>query len=150
MKAIICPVSPLRVNGNAVRVTAFMIATMIMLYAYTDSIYFILAIVIDFFIRAFTSLKYSPFSWLAYQLVELLQLPNKPIDKAPKMFAARVGFLFTLAITALSFVHFPTSIVVGFILMGFALLEAVFNFCVGCLVYSYIVLPLFQKPLLNK
>ena len=92
MKSLICPVSPLRVNENTARVTGFVMATMIALYAVTGSIVFVIAITLDYAIRAFTRLKYSPASWLAAQLVRVTKLPEITIDKAPKIFAARVGF----------------------------------------------------------
>ena len=97
MKSLICPVSPLRVNENTVRITGLLMATLIVLYAVTGSIVFVIAIMLDYITRAFTRLKYSPFSWLAVQLVRLTKLPEIKIDKAPKNFAARVGFLFALA-----------------------------------------------------
>ena len=105
--------------------------------------FFFAVIAVDYFIRAFTSVRRSPFSWLACQIARLLDLPEEPIDKAPKIFAARVGFLFSLATVVLYFVFPPASLVVGLALMGFALLESVLNFCVGCVVYTYIVLPVF-------
>ncbi len=146
MKAIICPISTERINRNVVRITGLMMASMIALYAYTGAIYFIVIVAIDYSVRAFTPLKYSPFSWLAYQIAELLKFSDRPIDKAPKIFAARVGFLFTLATTTFYFIHSATSLAIALTLMGFALLEGLFDFCVGCLVYTYIVLPLFEKP----
>ena len=145
MKALICPVSTQRINRNVVRITGFMMATMIALYAITGSIYFIIAITIDYFIRAFTSLKYSPFSWLASQIVRLFKFKEIQIDKAPKIFASRVGFLFALATVILYNFHPTSSLIVGLTLMGFALLESVFNFCVGCVVYTYVVLPIFKE-----
>ncbi len=145
MKALICPVSTQRINRNVVRITGFMMATMIALYAITGSIYFIIAITIDYFIRAFTSLKYSPFSWLAYRITQLFKLKEIQIDKAPKIFASRVGFLFALATVILYNFHPTSSLIVGLTLMGFALLESVFNFCVGCVVYTYVVLPIFKE-----
>jgi hypothetical protein len=145
MKALICPVSTQRINRNVVRITGFMMATMIALYAITGSIYFIIAITIDYFIRAFTSLKYSPFSWLAYQITQLFKLKEIQIDKAPKIFASRVGFLFALATVILYYFHPTSSLIVGLTLMGFALLESVFDFCVGCVVYTYVVLPIFKE-----
>jgi hypothetical protein len=122
-----------------------MMASMIALYAITGSIYFIIAITIDYFIRAFTSLQYSPFSWLACQIARLFNLKEIQIDKAPKIFASRVGFLFALATVILYYFYPNISLIVGLSLMGFALLESVFNFCVGCVVYSYIVLPIFKE-----
>lgn len=145
MKALICPVSTQRINRNVVRITGFMMATMIALYAIIGSIYFIIAITIDYFIRAFTSLKYSPFSWLAYQITRLFKLKEIQIDKAPKIFASRVGFLFALATVILYYFHPTSSLIVGLTLMGFALLESVFDFCVGCIVYTYVVLPIFKE-----
>ena len=110
MKTIVCPISTQQINRNVVRMTGFMMAAMIALYAFTDIIYFVIAITIDYLIRAFTPLKYSPFSGLAYQITRLLKLQEKQIDKAPKIFAARVGFLFALATVILYYV----SLVKGF------------------------------------
>ncbi|NQT68010.1 MAG: DUF4395 domain-containing protein [Desulfobacteraceae bacterium] len=145
MKALICPVSTQRINRKVVRITGFMMATMIALFAITGSIYFIIAITIDYFIRAFTSLKYSPFSWLAGQITRLFKLKEIQIDKAPKIFASRVGFLFALATVILYYFHPTSSLIVGLTLMGFALLESVFDFCVGCVVYTYVVIPIFKE-----
>jgi hypothetical protein len=142
MKSLICPVSPQRVNRNVVRITGFFMATMIALYAFTGNIYFVAAIVVDYGIRAFTPMAYSPFSWLAQQLAAVLRLPLHYQDKAPKIFAARVGFLFALATVVLYPIYPVASLVVGLTLMGFALLEALVDLCVGCLVYTYIVWPL--------
>ena len=145
MKSLICPVSTLRIDRNVVRITGLLMATMIALYAATGLIFFVLTIAVDYYIRAFTSLNYSSFSWLAYQIARLFNLPEKPIDKAPKIFATRVGFLFALTVTALFSVHPGASLVVALLLMSFALLESVFDLCVGCIVYTYIVLPAFKE-----
>ena len=142
MKSLICPISTKRISQHAVRLTGLMMATMIVLYLLTGNIVFILAIVVDYFIRAFTTLPYSPFSWVAMQIVQQAGWSPRQIDKAPKIFAARVGWLFALATAILYFIYPPASLIIGAALMSFALLESVFNFCVGCVVYTYIVLPL--------
>ena len=142
MKTLICPISTQRISRHVVRLTGLMMASMIALYLLTGNIIFILAIVIDYAIRAFTSLPYSPFSWLAAQIAQQFNWPPKQIDKAPKIFAARVGWLFAVATAVLYFIYLPASPIVGATLMTFALLESVFDFCVGCVVYTYIVWPL--------
>jgi hypothetical protein len=142
MKSLICPISPLRVNRKVVRITGFFMAAMIALYAFTGNIYFVAAIVLDYGVRAFTPMPYSPFSWLAQQVVAALKLPVHYQDKAPKIFAARVGFLFALATVALYPIYPIASLAVGLTLMCFALLEALVDLCVGCLVYTYVVWPL--------
>lgn len=145
MKTLICPISPMRIDRTVVRITGLMMALMIALYIYTGQIHFVTVIVLDYFIRAWTPLPHSPFSWLARAMADAFQLPRNPIDKAPKIFAARVGFLFALTTVVLFYVHPLGSLLVGAALMGFALLESVFDICVGCLVYTYVVLPLFGE-----
>ena len=142
MKTLICPISTQRINRHVVRLTGLMMATMIALYLLTGNITFIMVIVLDYFIRAFTNLPDSPFSWVAAQIADSFDWSPKQIDKAPKIFAARVGWLFAAATAVLYFIYPPASPIVGTTLMAFALLESVLDFCVGCVVYTYIVLPL--------
>jgi hypothetical protein len=144
LKNLICPISPLRINENVARVTALLVAALVVLYAFTHNVYIVLFLIVDFYIRGFTSLKVSPLSWLAIQINKGLQLPVILTDKAKKIFAARVGFLFSLAILILFYIHPLSSVLVGLVLTGFALLEGVLNICVGCLVYTYFVFPLFK------
>lgn len=145
MRNLICPISTLRINENVARVTASLVVVLVALYVYSGNILFILLLGLDFTIRAFTSMKFSLLSWLAIQINRQLRLPVMLTDKAKKIFAARVGVLFTLAMLIFFFVHPPTSIALGLVLMVFALLEAVFNICVGCLVYTYFVFPLLNS-----
>ena len=144
MRSLICPISPLRVNENVVRVTALLIVTLTLLYVVTGSPLIVLLLAVDFYIRAFTTLRYSPLSWTAHQVNRWLKLPAHMTDKAKKIFAARVGFLFAVAILGLSFVHVPSSIALSLVLVVFATLECVFNICVGCLVYTYLIFPTLQ------
>lgn len=145
MQRLICPISSERISRHVVRLTGLMMATMIALYLLTGSVVFIIAIVIDYFIRAFTELPYSPFSWVAMQIVRQAGWATSHIDKAPKIFAARVGWMFAAGTAVLYFISPPASMVVGTALMTFALLESVFDFCVGCVVYTYVVLPLMRE-----
>ena len=145
MKSLICPISNQKIDRHVVRLTGFMMATMIGLYLLTGNVLFIAIISVDYFIRAFTSLPASPFSWTAVQFVRGLGLKPKLIDKEPKIFAARVGWLFALTATILYFFVPAASVVVALILMSFALLESLLDFCMGCFVYTVAVLPVFRR-----
>lgn len=145
MRTLVCPISTERISLTVVRLTGLMMATMIALYLLTGNVIFILAIVVDYFIRAFTPRPYSTFSWVAAQVARRFFPAPKQIDKAPKIFAARVGWLFALATAVLALINPLASMAVGATLMSFALLESVFDLCVGCLVYTYIVLPLMSE-----
>lgn len=145
MRSLICPTSSQRLRRSVVRLTGLLMAMLLALFALTGNLLFLGLCVIDYAIRAFTPLAYSPFSWLAARLAGVFKLSEQRIDKAPKLFAARVGFLFALATVALYPFHPAAGLTVGLTLMGFALLESLFDFCVGCLVYTYLVWPLFGK-----
>lgn len=145
MNSLICPISTEKVNSSVVRITGFLVATTVAAFILTGNIFFIAFLFIDFTIRAFTTLKISPYSWLASKLASGLGLTPKMIDKAPKLFASRVGFVFSLAALLLFYASPVASVVVASILMACALLESLFDFCVGCVVYTYIVLPLNKK-----
>ena len=52
-----------------------------------------LALAGDYAVRVFTS-QLNPIGWLGRQLTRRLGMKPKPMDKAPKIFAVRVGFIF--------------------------------------------------------
>jgi hypothetical protein len=146
MKNLVCPISDQRVNEQVTRLNAFFtIATVVLAFVF-NSVLLLIFIMADFFIRAFTEIKLSPVSFVSHYLSNALSLPVKLIDKAPKVFAARLGFLMTLVITALySFQLTVASAIVASILVFFASLEFLFAICVGCLIYTYLVLPFYKK-----
>lgn len=112
----------------------------------TGNVIFPAILTLDFAIRAFTKLKFSPLSWLAHHFVNAFGTRAVWIPKAPKIFAARIGFLLT-ALSALSaLLGMPLlSVILGTTLVGFAFLECGLNFCAGCWVYTYVVYPLVRK-----
>jgi hypothetical protein len=71
----------------------------------------------------------------------LRSINKKPklIDGSPKIFAAKLGFLFSTLILLFTTMDYKLlSSGVGIMLILFALLEGTFNFCVGCKIYSII------------
>ena len=143
---LICPVSPERVDENRVRATALGVVIMMGAYFVTGLALFPALLVVDFFIRAFTKLSYSPLSYLAHQFVKLTGPQPVLIDKAPKMFAARIGFIITSITTLGALLNFPLlAYFSGSVLVLFAFLECGLNFCMGCWLYTIVVYPLVTK-----
>jgi hypothetical protein len=145
-KQLICPVSGERVNENAVRITALWVVLLMGVYFITANPIIPALLAVDFYIRGFTKLKSSPLSWISKQLIKIIDVPNVLIDKGPKIFAARIGFILTLATSLFGFLGFSIlSISIGSVLVVFAFLECGLNFCAGCWVYTYVVDPLVKK-----
>ena len=145
-KQMICPVSPDRIDENKVRVTALGVVVVMGLYFLTGNAIFPAALAVDFYIRAFTKLRYSPLSWLSHLFVSSFGTEPIWIDKAPKLFAARIGLLLTSITSITAMLGLPLlAYVTGATLVVFAFLECGVNFCAGCWVYTYVVYPLVRK-----
>lgn len=146
MKNIICPVSNEKANENIVRITAFWVIMLTGLFIVFPNPYIPLYLVIDFYIRAFTKLRYSPISWISAGIARSLRFPPRWIDRAPKIFAARVGFLFAVMISVFTISGVSVAATsAASVLVLFAFLECGLNFCAGCWVYTYVVLPVYKE-----
>lgn len=147
-RQMICPVSPERIDENRVRATALGVIITMGAFFMTGYEIFPALLAVDFYIRAFTRLKYSPLSWLANLMVVAIGTNPVLIPKAPKVFAARIGFLLTFLTTVSAMLGMPLlAIIMGSTLVSFAFLECGLNFCAGCWVYTYVVYPLVRKDL---
>lgn len=146
MKNLVCPISDQRVNEQVTRLNALFVVVVLVLAFVLNSIVLFGFLMADFFIRAFTEAKFSPISYTSHSVRNALSLSVKMIDKAPKIFAARLGFLMTSVITALFILNMTAaSIIVAGLLIFFASLEFAFGICVGCLIYTYLILPFYKK-----
>ena len=108
---------------NKIRLTAFLVFILTIIYIKTNFIFIPFFLLIDFAIRGFGFGKWSILGLIAEKLVSILKLEQKPIYFPPKQFAAQVGFIF--------------SFIISIILLICAGLEAFANFCVGCYVYNF-------------
>ena len=146
MKNLVCPISDKRVNEQITRFNAMFTIGIIVLAFVLNSVFLFAFLMADFFVRAFTEIKFSPISFASHYLNNALNLPVKLIDKAPKIFAARLGFLMTALITVLFIFNMTlTSIIVACVLVFFASLEFLLAICVGCMIYTYLILPFYKK-----
>ena len=134
-----CPISAERINENAVRIVAFMVALIAIACVLFSNYLAMLFLIFDFAMRAFTSGKYSLLKFLSIKVTRALNLKPKMTDMAPKKFAAIMGFAFCILITLTSaFSFFTAAFILTSILIVFALLESLFAVCVGCYVYTFI------------
>lgn len=146
MKNLFCPISSERINEQVPRITAMLVIAMVIVAFALDSLVVMAFVAADFYIRAFTKMKFSPLSFVGYWITQMLNLPAKPIDKAPKIFAARMGFVMSLAFAVLFAAQLGTAaVVIAGVLVFFAGLEFAFAFCAGCSIYSYLVLPFYRN-----
>ena len=145
LKQLVCPVSDEKIDERVTRLNALLVILIVIAGFLFNSVIFPVLLTADFFIRGFTRLKFSPLSYLSNKMSNVLQLDKKITDKAPKIFAARIGFVFSLSISVLLMLNFNTAaLITGGVLVFFASLEMALAICMGCIMYTYLVLPFYR------
>jgi hypothetical protein len=139
---LICPISTKTINKSASRIGATLTALFLVLYAITGFWLILVLVVIDYAIRVLTPYQ-APISILANWTTTLFRIEPQPMNEGPKLFAWRLGF--AMAVVALVLLPFSplASVIVALILAGLNILDGVGNLCVGCVIYTYLVLPYF-------
>ncbi len=140
MQNIICPVSSDRVLEAQPRVSALLVIALLGLFLFTQLWIVPLFLAFDFYIRGYTKGRYSIVGRLS-NIITLRYFNNSTlIDKAPKIFAARLGMVFSIVIFILSIVGLQTvAFFFSFVLILFAGIECFLNFCIGCYIYSLLI-----------
>jgi hypothetical protein len=129
-QSIECPVDFVPVNENITRLNAAQTILLTVVWLFTATPVIAAALTIDFLLRATNYGRFSPINIVSGFLVKTFSIPVKPVDRAPKRFAAGVGFLFSFSILILSlFSYMLAAGVLAGILLLFASLEAFFAFC---------------------
>ncbi|WP_428663733.1 DUF4395 domain-containing protein [Runella sp.] len=132
------PLHQAQVNENKVRVTAFLVLILVILYAITRWPVIAVLLVVDFGLRGFDLGKFSPLAFVSDWIVKALGFPVKPIYYPPKRFSARIGLGFSIAIVILHFGGWDP-LIVSAVLGFFAALESLAGFCAGCYMYDLLV-----------
>ncbi len=131
-----CPISQRRIDTNIVRVVSFQLFLFTLLFAVTRNDLFIFVVLYDFAARVFRQERYSPFAQIAKTVLKHWDVTPNFSDESPKRFALYLGFITSIAITLFALLGLvKTALFVAFILMICAILEVLFDFCIGCKLY---------------
>ncbi len=147
MKNIICPISDEKVLVSVPRINAFFVIVILMGLLLNYHIVIISFLIVDFFIRGFINMTKSPLTFVSLKLHRLFKWRNEGfVNKAPKIFAARLGFMFTVFILVLQMfkIEFVAD-VFSVLFIFFAVLECALNFCLGCWVFTIFIHPFYSK-----
>jgi len=131
-----CPISTRRVDSNMVRVISFQVALFAMIFLVSQESFFALVLVFDFFMRAIRQSSFSPFQIIGTFVLKGWGIAPKLCDESPKRFALYMGLVTSLFIVIFYVAGFTTvATVLAVILLICALLETLFDFCIGCKIY---------------
>lgn len=141
-----CPVSDLRINERVARLNAAFTVLLLLVFVVTGNIIPVAILALDFFLRAFEFSRYSPFTLSSKQLVRVFRLSKNLINAGPKLFAARIGLLFSVGILASElFALHTAALSLTAILALFSFLESAFGICVACEIYPFVYRTVYRK-----
>jgi hypothetical protein len=141
---ILCPVSPEKADENVTRTIAVYTVIFTTTAVLFDNFLIMLLLTADFSLRAFTTGKASPLKYLSVHTAGFLEIRDKKlINAAPKKFAALLGTTFSFLTAVFMIMQLPVlAVVIASALVFCALLEGIFGYCLGCVIYSIIIAPL--------
>ncbi len=132
-----CPITFESVDENVVRMHAAFIAILAMVFIWTGSLYVLLFLLYDFAIRVAGYRSYSSIFLVSRYIIKKLSIKTALTDMGPKAFATKIGLGFMFIATGLLLSNYLlASVIVMAILAVCAILEAIFNYCVGCQFYA--------------
>ncbi len=133
-----CDIPKGQVNRKVARLNALVTLALSIIYILTFQVWIIYVITADFLIKGFIAPKFSPISKINVLILKVLKIKPDPIFAPPKIFASKIGFVFSLTIGILHILDYSTAaVVVVSVLAFFAFLESAFEICVGCWMHSY-------------
>jgi len=131
-----CPISTRRVDSNMVRVISFQVVIFTFALLFTQNNFFALILLFDFTVRILRMTEWSPFYTLGKFILNGWGVEPKLCDESPKRFALYLGLIISLFLS-LFYLSGSTNIAtfIAMILLACALLETLFDFCIGCKIY---------------
>ncbi len=134
-----CPISTRRVDTNMVRIISFHVVVFTLVLIFTQNNFFALILLFDFAVRLLRMTEWSPFHILGKIVLNRWGTEPKLCDESPKRFALYLGLSISLFLALLYLAgNVQIATFVAIVLLVCALLETLFDFCIGCKIY-YII-----------
>lgn len=146
LKDLVCPISGEKIDSNVSRLTIFISVILVITFIISRQPVLLYIAALDYFIRAFGNAQFSPLRFIALKIIEVFSWEPKMIDKAPKVFASRLGFICLFTSSILFNIGLSTaSIIIAGAAASLFLLDALNILCVGCVIYHHIIFPAFRN-----
>ena len=131
-----CPISSERVDVVQLRISGLFFIVFILLYIFSHNLLFFIPVAFEMALRLLDK-RLAPLLLTAKWLQNIFAIHPKIEDGASKNFALKLGLVIALCIITTSAI--PTlSYTFASILLFCIMLESLFGFCVGCVVYQQI------------
>ncbi|MFT7824673.1 MAG: DUF4395 domain-containing protein [Sulfurimonas sp.] len=109
--------------------------------AYDYGAFFLLVLLFDFTFRVIRRSEFSPFQRISQLILKVWVIIPAFCDESPKRFALYLGWIILLVLQVVAMLGWHSiAAAVAAILLFCAILETLFDFCIGCKIYYVIQL----------
>ena len=134
-----CPLSFENIDSNISRMNSLMVSSLVITYLITFNAVIVYFLLFDFSMRLFCQKRLSLINNLSILIKKSLKLKDKFADSGAKRLAGYFALFFLLMLVAGNNLNlYIFSIVVGSIFLICSLMDAFFNYCIGCQIYFII------------
>jgi hypothetical protein len=135
----ICPVSDKKINESVARINGGFTILLLLISVWSHSVIPVVFLAVDFFLRSSQFSNLSPVSLTSRSIVRNFGLPVNIINAGPKIFAARIGFVFSVLIIISYILNISLAVAaLSSILILFSGLESILGYCVACEIYPFV------------
>lgn len=141
-----CPISYHKINENVARLNGLFTVILLAVFLVTSNVLPVLFLLVDFLLRGIERSSWSPLAIVSKFILSKLKVAPHLINAGPKIFAARIGLLFSLLISISVVFNLEIgAIVLAFVFGSCAFMEAAFNYCVACKFYPFFYRLVYQS-----
>ena len=132
-----CPISYEQVNKNLIKAYSSIVLIILAYTILTGHYWAMYLIGLDFLIRVFAGIKYSPLCNLLTGMMKITPLKPVLVNAATKKIAAQVGLIFAIGVCTFHLLGYTILSNIFIYMFMFAIsLDLVFNYCLACKLQS--------------
>lgn len=141
-----CPISFNKIDEHVARLNGFFTVALLVVFLLTGSVLPVVFLVLDFLARGLGQPQWSLLARSSTRILKSAGVKPKLLNAGPKLFAARVGLLFSVLVLLSAVVGWDIAAVVITLIFGVcAFLEAAVGFCVACKLYPFLYKFIYQR-----
>jgi hypothetical protein len=132
-KVVACPISYSQVDKRLIKAYSGIVLIVLAVSFFLDKHIGLYLITIDFMIRVFMGIKYSPLCNFLTLGMRVSHLKPKLVNAGAKKIAAIVGLLFSVLITLTTVFSLPAvAALLTLMFMTAILIDLIFDYCLAC------------------
>ena len=134
-----CPLSFESIDSNVSRFNSLFVSSLLIAYLYSFNIVIVYFLLFEFSMRLFVKKDATILHKLSKFMKAIFKLEDKPTDSGAKRLAGYFAIFFlVLLVVGNNLNLYAFSFIVSGIFLACSLMDAFFNFCVGCKIYHMI------------